>query len=250
MRLHQKITVWVKLMSITDCSEEDFGSKDEQLKAGLSRVRERKQAALSKALQSHCFEQWGSFTLPINSYNNWRRKTRRAWTDCEQPNAFMSSHLRPWPIWGWRWPHCPAWCCTGIEQLLHSLPPCPRWPWPRTGKRWQCRRCLAPVRWYCMSAGSQVSVMVRIQIVCLACVEFVEGDQLLLGHVWCDGLDVNWTRYEGWNIVMFGKATDSSCSARLGIRPSGFPHPASGAHLTYATPPFWTILNPVWKTSV
>lgn len=34
MRIHQKIPLWVKLMSITNCSKQKFGSKDEQLKKG------------------------------------------------------------------------------------------------------------------------------------------------------------------------------------------------------------------------
>lgn len=72
--------------------------------------------------------------------------------------AFLrGSYLRPWPIWGWRWLRCPWCCCTGTGRRRRSLPPCPRWPWPRRGRPWPCRRCRPPARWCCTSAQQEES---------------------------------------------------------------------------------------------
>lgn len=67
----------------------------------------------------------------------------------------FSAYLRPLPIWGWRWPHCPWWCYTGLLQQPRSLPPCPRSPWPHKETPSPCRRCPPPARWCCTSVELQ-----------------------------------------------------------------------------------------------
>lgn len=81
----------------------------------------------------------------------------RVRSQSQRPLLLRGSYLRPWPIWGWRWLRCPWCCCTGTGRRLRSLPPCPRWPWPRRGRPWPCRRCRPPARWCCTSAHREES---------------------------------------------------------------------------------------------